>query len=307
MFSSRYIGLFFAAVVAGASLSVAQTPTPVAVNEDLYTAPIVWTQYKIPTQNLSIAFPKLPFVGKVVDGCGRPVGAVYSAYAEEAVYGFVLHVPTDKPLPNGCTTDDKFGKKQFSARLDHLRGTSGVVESDVRIIASSAKMFRIDSGPAVKTMWILWDIDRWFEISVFRRKSGSSNENRFIGSLSLAHEKSVEIGSGSARIIGDRSTESPMADASQGADQIEPIVIITKPRPGYTEIARTSSTHGTVILEVTFLRSGNIGPITVLKGLDNGLTEQTISAVERIQFLPQRKNGVPETVVKKLEYIFSIY
>lgn len=307
MVSSRHIGVVFAVVIAGALISAAQTPTPEAVNEDRYTAPVVWTRYKIPNQNLSISMPKLPVVNKLDDPCSQTEGARYLAYAEQAVYEFIWYANSEKPFPKECKTTHRFGMRPFVDRLDTLSRSPGVIESEAKIMASRARMFRMESAQSVKTTWLHWDIDRWFELSVVRRKDAVSNEDKFVGSVSLAATNDVEIGSGSSRMIGDRLAESPKAAPVQAADIIEPIFIITKPRAGYTEIARTKNTQGTVILEVTLFRNGSIGPITVVKGLENGMTELTIAAAERVVFLPQRKNGVPETVVKRLEYSFSIY
>jgi len=83
--------------------------------------------------------------------------------------------------------------------------------------------------------------------------------------------------------------------------------ITGKPRPGYTDSARQANIQGTVILRVTFLGSGQIGSISPVKGLPNGLTEQAIAAARRISFQPQMANGVPQTVTKQIEYTFSIY
>lgn len=83
--------------------------------------------------------------------------------------------------------------------------------------------------------------------------------------------------------------------------------IISKPRPGYTDAARTNNIQGTVILRVTFLASGQIGSISPVKGLPNGLTEQAIAAARRIAFEPAKVNGLGQTVTKQIEYSFSIY
>ncbi|MEP6789006.1 MAG: TonB family protein [Acidobacteriota bacterium] len=85
------------------------------------------------------------------------------------------------------------------------------------------------------------------------------------------------------------------------------IKIISKPRPGYTDAARTANIQGTVILRVTFLASGQIGSISPVKGLPNGLTEQAIAAAHRISFEPAKSNGIPIPVTKQIEYSFSIY
>lgn len=85
------------------------------------------------------------------------------------------------------------------------------------------------------------------------------------------------------------------------------IKIISKPRPGYTDAARTNNIQGTVILRVTFLASGQIGSISPIKGLPNGLTEQAIAAARRIAFEPAKRDGQGQTVTKQIEYSFSIY
>ncbi len=83
--------------------------------------------------------------------------------------------------------------------------------------------------------------------------------------------------------------------------------ILSKPRPGYTDAARTNNIQGTVILRVTFLASGQIGSISAVKGLPNGLTEQAIAAARRISFEPQKRDGQGLSVTKQIEYSFSIY
>jgi protein TonB len=85
------------------------------------------------------------------------------------------------------------------------------------------------------------------------------------------------------------------------------LAITAKPRPGYTDAARQANIQGTVILRVTFLGSGQIGGISAVKGLPNGLTEQAIAAARRISFQPQLVNGQPQNVTKQIEYTFSIY
>ncbi len=85
------------------------------------------------------------------------------------------------------------------------------------------------------------------------------------------------------------------------------IKILSKPRPGYTDSARQNNITGTVILRVTFLASGQVGSISPVKGLGNGLTEQAIAAARRISFEPAKTNGVPQSVTKQIEYTFSIY
>ena len=83
--------------------------------------------------------------------------------------------------------------------------------------------------------------------------------------------------------------------------------ILSKPRPGYTDLARERNTEGTVVLRVTFLASGEIGNIDPVKTLPNGLTEKAILAATQIEFEPQMADGRAVTVTKQIEYTFAIY
>jgi TonB family protein len=62
-----------------------------------------------------------------------------------------------------------------------------------------------------------------------------------------------------------------------------------------------------VVLRVTFLDSGEIGRISVISGLGNGLTEQAVEAAKKIKFEPATKDGKSVSVTKPVEYLFTIY
>jgi len=81
----------------------------------------------------------------------------------------------------------------------------------------------------------------------------------------------------------------------------KPFRILTKPKPPYTDEARRNNVQGKVILKVTFLPSGQIGTISTIKGLPNGLTEQAIAAARSIKF----ETG--KAVTKSIEYNFTMY
>ena len=87
----------------------------------------------------------------------------------------------------------------------------------------------------------------------------------------------------------------------------EGIKITSKPKPPFTDAARQNQIQGVVRLRVTFLASGQIGPISPVQGLSGGLTEQAIAAARNIRFEPAKRNGVPYTVVKQVEYNFTLY
>lgn len=86
-----------------------------------------------------------------------------------------------------------------------------------------------------------------------------------------------------------------------------PLKVTGKPRPGYTDFARTYGIQGTVVLEVEFLASGEIGTVKALTQLPMGLTETALAAGKSITFQPATENGVPVSVTKKIEYSYAIY
>ncbi|MGI8849149.1 MAG: energy transducer TonB [Pyrinomonadaceae bacterium] len=87
----------------------------------------------------------------------------------------------------------------------------------------------------------------------------------------------------------------------------EGVKILAKPRANYTDQARQNQVQGTVTLRVTFSASGQIAGISPVSGLSYGLTEQAIAAARSIKFEPAKKNGVPYTVTKQVQYSFTIY
>lgn len=86
-----------------------------------------------------------------------------------------------------------------------------------------------------------------------------------------------------------------------------PLRILSKPKPDYTAIARENQVNGSVMLRVVFNAKGEVGAVSVVKGLPFGLTEQAIAATKKIRFEPAKKCGVPVSTMRVLEYTFNIY
>lgn len=118
------------------------------------------------------------------------------------------------------------------------------------------------------------------------------------------------MGSGLGSGIGDGTgdgIDGPNEPPSIKKGPSTPLNILYKPRPNYTEEARKNQVQGVVRLKVTFLANGTIGSIVPVSGLPYGLTEQAIAAARQIKFEPAKKNGVPYTVTKTIEYVFNMY
>ncbi len=90
-------------------------------------------------------------------------------------------------------------------------------------------------------------------------------------------------------------------------DGVNPVRILSKPRPTYTVEARKNGVTGSIKLRVSFLASGTIGDVISVNTLPDGLTESAIEAAKGIKFQPATKNGTPLTVTKLVEYSFTTF
>ncbi|HEX9959890.1 MAG TPA: TonB family protein [Pyrinomonadaceae bacterium] len=97
-------------------------------------------------------------------------------------------------------------------------------------------------------------------------------------------------------------TQTPTVDAG-----VKPMKILAKPRASYTDSARSAGIQGVVKIAVLFSAEGRTKYVMVVKPLSNGLTEEAIKAARQITFEPQLKDGKPVSVVKTVEYTFTLY
>lgn len=95
-------------------------------------------------------------------------------------------------------------------------------------------------------------------------------------------------------------TEMPDSD-------VLPPKILSKPAVSYTGAARQAGVTGKIRLAVLFAASGEVTYTLVIKPLGYGLDEQAVRAARGIKFEPAEKNGKPISVVRIVEYSFSIY
>jgi hypothetical protein len=276
------------------------------------TAPVLWQKYRIPEKQISIYLPKMPVVVGWADVCTETETKDYWAYAEEVVYQVRIVSKYNKGNRDFCSEKTNFGEKNLTDRIGEIKTASEMID-EIRFIQNKRQVTRIREKSS--EYWIFDDPekDKWVELIVTHHDGVKSSKERFINSLEFTDNSTgIVVSEGSQQTLGDEIAEnaknvSDKTNLNFGKAKVEPIMIISKPRANYTEAARRNSVKGTVALEVTFLSNGGIGDITPDAELPDGLTEEVISAVKKIVFLPQRVNGISVTVIKKLQYSFSIY
>jgi TonB family protein len=72
---------------------------------------------------------------------------------------------------------------------------------------------------------------------------------------------------------------------------IQPVVILEKPNPVYTDEARKMGIEGEVLVEVIFRATGQVQTVRVVKGLGHGLDDAALRAAGQIRFKPAVQQG----------------
>ena len=81
------------------------------------------------------------------------------------------------------------------------------------------------------------------------------------------------------------------APKKEEAPAIQPVVILSKPTPVYTDEARKLGIEGEVLVEVNFQTTGEVQTVRVVKGLGHGLDEAALRAAQQIRFKPALQKG----------------
>ena len=98
----------------------------------------------------------------------------------------------------------------------------------------------------------------------------------------------------------------PVAPRQQQTGQLTSVVLLSKPKPGYTEEARRLKIEGDVTLQVKFTASGQVQVLRVVSGLGYGLDELAQDAARRIQFKPATRDGRAVDEITMIHVTFQL-
>jgi TonB family protein len=87
--------------------------------------------------------------------------------------------------------------------------------------------------------------------------------------------------------------DAPKPKQAETPHPVQPVVILSKPNPAYTDEARKLRLEGDVSVDVVFLASGSVQVVRVANGLGHGLDETAVRAAEQIRFKPALQDGKP--------------
>jgi TonB family protein len=86
----------------------------------------------------------------------------------------------------------------------------------------------------------------------------------------------------------------------------EPVEILYKPKPVYTDEARQRRIEGEVLLQVAFSATGHLEVLRVIKGLGYGLDDAAVTAARQIRFKPAREDGQPVDSLATVHILFEL-
>jgi TonB family protein len=100
--------------------------------------------------------------------------------------------------------------------------------------------------------------------------------------------------------------EAPKPRQAASTSPTQPIEIIAKPNPVYTQEARGLKIEGDVLVEVVFTASGVVRVGRVVRGLGHGLDEAAVRAAQQIRFKPARRDGQPVDFPAVVHIVFQL-
>ena len=101
-------------------------------------------------------------------------------------------------------------------------------------------------------------------------------------------------------------TEAPRPKQADAPPAVQPVVILAKPNPRYSDEARKLGLEGEVLVEVIFPASGPVQVVQVTKGLGHGLDEAAVRAAQQIRFKPALQDGKPVDFAVTLHIEFRL-
>ena len=95
------------------------------------------------------------------------------------------------------------------------------------------------------------------------------------GNGGTGNRGTVQAGGAPAAAVG---VDAPKPKETEAVAAVQPVEILAKPNPQYTDEARKLGLEGEVLVQVVFPASGPVQVVRVIKGLGHGLDESAMHA-----------------------------
>jgi TonB family protein len=91
----------------------------------------------------------------------------------------------------------------------------------------------------------------------------------------------------------EKTGDTPKVKQAAAVSNTNPVEILYRPKPVYTDEGRAKRVEGDVLVQVVFKASGDVQVERVVRGLGYGLDEAAEAAARQIKFKPATQNGTP--------------
>jgi TonB family protein len=287
--------LAFTAISAPALIAQPQTANPVVQTRQAELQS--WKTYTVDDERFSVSLPVVPAMTTqnmlIWDLRRNRRERSIGAYADGAVY--TIHVSENVPKKS---LDDFIRDRNRNNRWDSS------TETPVTINEIKGKQYLSVGKPVNDTARFFAAEGRLYEFSVVGNSAEDEGAKQFFSSIVIGKKADgIKIHDGEGEPFSN-----PMCDESvAGRDVDRKVRLVMKPEPSYTELARQKQTVGKVVMKAVFSCNGTITNISVVEGLEHGLTERAIAACRKIKFVPAVKNGQYVSMWMQLEYNFNLY
>ncbi len=264
-----------------------------------------WKRYSIKGSDFSVTMPTLPAMATFdldVDRLGKQrLQRVLGAYADGLVYTVACSENSNpRELLEDYIEHEIFTHSTFDR----------VSEKDLKRNGFSGKQY-VAPDKVPGTVQLFATSNNIYRFQVFGAPTDDPRVQQYFSSIVLGKRGSaIEVSDG----LGVPYESEPKAQTEEnnakplvGRQVDRKAVLVLKPEPPYTEMARQNRIEGTVVLKVVFSSDGNVVNIRTVTGLPYGLTDMSIGAAKKIKFVPAVKDGKFVSMWMQLEYNFSLY
>jgi TonB family protein len=291
--------------------AAAKQPTDVALPAQ--QGEVNWHAYTADDEEFSVSLPELPAVSTYspfLMRLGRKrKERLMGAYADGVVYA-VYSFENPKPRQS---LDDFIVERR---RVNSL-GKEFSFQRDLAMKGFSGKQYRLSDMSTEGVIQFYLTPEHLYEFEAIGADEKDSRVTKFFSLLSLGGQLTGNrVKDGTGALLPDVPSDGSLStdvnvDSDKrtftGKEVDRKIILVTKPEPTYTEVARQHQVTGTVVLKVALSSRGRVTNIHTVVSLPDGLTEQAIFAARQIRFVPALKDGRFVSMWIQLEYNFNLY
>jgi TonB family protein len=280
-----------------ASASMAQTQSNTIIVYPTQAPLDTWQMYTIKGEEVSATFPTHPAMTTYQHYQGplqkKPIDRLVAAYADGVVY-------------MAYTFEKRKGLASVKDLIEQQIETEGWEVSAERIVKLgdlTGKEYSWTKRNLLVTAQFFAAKDRFYRFAVGGVPASDERVQKFFSSIVIGKKQGTEVSDG----IGLPFPHTTGGEIFTGKQVDSKVVLVMKPEPRYTELARREQTMGQVVLKAVLSSSGSVVNIQTVSALPNGLTEEAIEAAQKIKFIPAMKNGKYVSNSVQLEYNFNLY